>query len=377
MIPPKHESNPQSSEGKDGINRRTIVGAAAWAAPAIALSVASPASATSLGTITATPSAIKAGAPKSTRLQLNPPADNVTISISAEPADAVTFPATATTFPGLGGSTAVLFSTELTEAQTVLITAVAPGYAPVTFPLNIEAAPVIEPEPTPSVITLVDAPEYATFNSSASNRYPVEFALNPPASGVPITLTRERGPKNGLVGFAAYDLISDGSGHARTTVGAMENVDDAPIVRASAPGYETLEFVINTLAAGSPEPTDPGSGNPGSGTLKTHTVYLVSVVGAVSGANGNYVIGDAPIVVTVRLGNSMSSDASKWAVVKPTEASSPFPDAVTVTPPMLNMEEGSTGQFTVTRNADAKSGTTESVTIGNYGTDISLTFTVK
>lgn len=261
MVPPKNESNPHRPEGKDGINRRTVVGAAAWAAPAIALSVASPAAATSLGTITASPNAITAGFPKSTELQLSPAADGVTISISAEPEGIVMFPADVISLPG--GSASVLFSTTETAAQVVMITAVAPGYQPLSFPLTVEAAPAI---------TLVDAPEYATFDKSAKTVYPLEFALSPAASGVPITLTRESGPNKGMVGMATYNLVSDGSGRAKTTVGATENVADAVIVRAAAPGYQTLEFVINTLKEGS---TEPGGG---SGVGKTHVASLVDVM---------------------------------------------------------------------------------------------------
>jgi hypothetical protein len=387
VVPPKHDTNPQPRDGNGSINRRTVVGAAAWAAPAIALSVASPASATSLGTITASPKPIKAGTTTSTPLQLNPAADNVTIAVSAAPEGIVTFPATMTTLPGLNGRTSVPFSTTETDAQTVMITAVAPGYAPVTFALPIEATPVIEPEPEPepeptlSLITLVEAPEFALFNASTPNRYPLEFALSPAASGVPITLTRERGPQGGLVGIASYDLITDATGRAKTTVGAVESIDDAAIVRASAPGYETLEFVINTLAAGSTVPTDPGSG--GVPTWSTHPVTLVSVVGAESLTGyDEYVIGDNPITVTVRVGVPAYGDAYKWPLIEATEGGrgitdAAYPDIVSVSPRAIRVLEGGTTQFTVTKHRNAVSGRVEQVSFGNYATDIMMRFRAK
>lgn len=373
MVSPKHETDPQPSAGAGSVNRRTIVGAAGWAAPAIALSVASPAAAASLGTITASPQAIAAGSTKSSQLQLNPAADNITISLSAEPEGIVTFPAAVTTFPGLRGSASVPFSTTATEAQVVMITAVAPGYTPVTFALPIEAAPVVEPEPTPPVITLVDAPVYALFNGSAPNRYPLEFALSPAASGVPVTLTPVRGTTGGLVGMASHDLTTDASGHAKTTVGAMYDVDDAVTVRATAPGYETLEFVINTLAAGSTEPTNPGQ--PGSGGTSTHKVYRVSVTGHVAApAWDQYVIGDKPIVVTLGITPRAPGVPTKANVAGYRWGGEP--NVLLLSPANLAITEDTPGSFTITKLAGARSGQTATFMWGNYTTELSITFTV-
>lgn len=169
------------------ISRRTVVGAAAWATPAIALSVASPATATSLGTITAVPYAITADSPKSSVIQLNPPADNVTITISAEPAGAVTFPDTVTTLPGLGGQTPVPFATALTDAQVVMITAIAPGYAPVTFALPIEASPVTPVEPGLNHTVALAGPE--VLEAPSAYTVTVKTEDGRPASDRPVTLT--------------------------------------------------------------------------------------------------------------------------------------------------------------------------------------------
>jgi hypothetical protein len=234
---------------RGSFSRRAVVGAAAWTAPAIALSVASPAAATSLGTITVTPVAIRADSPKSTPLQLVPAADNVTITITAEPTGIVSFPQQVTTIPGLNGRTPVRFSTTATDAQVVTITAMAPGYAPAIFALPIEQLPVTTPvEPDLDYALSITGPEI--LEGPSDYTVTVTTTDGKPAPARPVTLTAPADTTFG--GATTVSGLTDANGAFTATLSAVtaSNSGERELIAESAGVTGTLIIYIPSEVVG-------------------------------------------------------------------------------------------------------------------------------
>lgn len=371
---PSDTPMPSPSEGS-GLSRRSIVGAAAWSAPAIVLSAASPATATSLGILSVRPESItvQAGTPTSIQIGLAPAGSRVPIAIDFDTAGAITTSPTDITSLGEIGYAVVSLSTALTEPRIVTAVATAPGYSPVTFTINVEAPAIVEPEPEPGppTISVVSAPESVVYTGVASTEY-VEFALTPPAAGVTVTLTRDVGPNGGLLGLGSYSLVSDASGRVRTTVGAMFDKSDTVDLHVAAPGYKSLVLPIATLAAGAPDPTNPGGG----GVTKTHTAYLISVTGGAMSGN-NYILGDTPLVVTVGLRPSHPTAPTRAVVLAYNTASGGIRKSAEVTPSSQGINVGETAQFVISKVPGSWAGTVDQIMFGNYGTDFWVNVQIK
>ncbi len=234
-----------SPSESSGLSRRSIVGAAAWSAPAIVLSAASPATATSLGILSVRPESptVQAGTPTSIQIGLAPAGSLVPITIDFDPAGAITTSPTDIISLGDIGQAVVSLSTILTEPQIVTAVATAPGYAPVTFTINIEAPTVVEPEPDAPKISLVRGPSSVAADTSPS--LPFTVALTPSVQNAPVTL---RSVPAGLLTFSPGNIKSDGAGQAHFTVSTTVEENTPASIVASSTGYPDLTIPISIVA---------------------------------------------------------------------------------------------------------------------------------
>lgn len=257
--PPETTTDGESA----GLSRRTVIGTAAWAAPAIAFTTASPANATSLGTLSVDPAVItvSAGTPTVAQLRLDPAGNRVPIALTVEPEGAVTFPSEIVSVESTGKAE-VSLSTDLPQARLVTATAVAPGYAPLIFTINVEAPAAL------GTISLIEGPRSVSVDTSPSD--PFTLGLEPIAAGVPVTL--RSAPAEALT-FSSTSPGTDSSGRTSFTVStAIESESTADII-AAAPGYGELTIPLLIPAKSTmlkPEiPVNGGDVRPRGGSNQT------------------------------------------------------------------------------------------------------------
>lgn len=240
--------NPTTTEARwDGVSRRTVTGAAAWALPAIVFTTSSPAAAASIrGALAVEPSTltIDASTPGSVTVTTAPEADGVALSIAVEPEGSLTWaPDPAVTVPGAGSAT-ITFSTALVEATTATVIVNAAGFESVTIPVVIAgaASKLALTAPGASVTPAGKRPMLDRRQDVSAR---VTRGDGTPVDGEVVTLTAPAG-----IGFAdgtsTFSGTTDASGTVTATLVVPDDAPSATVALAATSRYAeaTLELIV-------------------------------------------------------------------------------------------------------------------------------------
>ncbi|WP_426625420.1 hypothetical protein ACPPVW_04985 [Leifsonia sp. McL0607] len=277
-------------ENKAGLQRRTLIGAAAWAAPAIAATSASPAAASSvgLGVITfITKTATINGGSSLLILGTVVPATGGTLpsQLSLAYTGAVTGPETLTLSGGL-------FSFQLTAANPgantpSTVTVSAPEYAPAEYTCTVVPAVV---RGTIAMTTTPDA------IPNGEQRVATGILKPPPGGTLPSTVTVTSGTPGVATVPATVPVAADGTFSIPVTAVASSG---QATISVSASGFSVATFVVRAVAVTAETltlsmPSAPMNTGRGLPMLDGSAVFTATLVRGGGGVGGGAVTFTAP-----------------------------------------------------------------------------------